>query len=55
MVDESNIGDSARAYAINVLVTGLPRGHDDDIMNGATADMVIDAYLGNTVWNMPSV
>lgn len=27
----------------------------DDIMKGATADMVIDAYLGNTVWNMPSV
>lgn len=45
-VNESDIGDSARAYAINVLVTNLPRGHDDDIMKGATADMVIDAYLG---------
>ena len=38
--------NSARTYAINVLVTDLPRGHDDDIMKGATADMVIDAYLG---------
>jgi len=45
-VVESEIEYAAKAYSINVLVTNLPRGKDEDIRVGATSDMVIDAYLG---------
>ena len=45
-VVESNVKDAAKAYSVNVLVTNLPRDRKEDIREGATADMVIDAYLG---------
>jgi transposase len=45
-VVESEMEYAAKAYSINVLVTNLPRGKDEDIRVGATSDMVIDAYLG---------
>lgn len=43
---ESGVCEAAKAYSINVLVTNIPRGNGNDIRESATADKVIDAYLG---------
>ena len=43
---ESMLEKAAEEYAVSVLVTNLPFGEGGDILESATADDVISAYLG---------